>query len=74
MRRLLRELSVSKACGLDGLSARILRGCADELVAHLSKLFRISLTSGIFSEQWSEANIVPILKKERETTRLTTAQ
>ena len=33
VRRLLRELSVSKACGPDGLSARILRECADELAA-----------------------------------------
>ena len=63
VRRLFRELSVSKARGPDGLSARILRDCADELAAPLSKLFHISLSSGIFPEQRSEANIVPTLKK-----------
>ena len=63
VRRLLRELSVSKACGLDGLSARIICECADELAAPLSELFNISLSSGVFPEQWSEANIVTIFKK-----------
>ena len=63
VRRLLRELSVSKAYGSDGLSARILRECADELAVPLCKLFGMSLSSGLFPEQWAEANIVPIFKK-----------
>ena len=60
VRRLLRDLVVSKACGPDGLSARVLRECADELAAPLCKLFQMSLAAGIFPEQWAEANIVPI--------------
>ena len=63
VRHLLRNLVVSKACGPDGLSARILRECADELAAPLCKIFRLSLSSGIFPEHWAEANIVPIFKK-----------
>ena len=56
-------LDAGKACGADGLSAHILRECADELAAPLCKLFTASLNAAIFPEQWSEANIVPIFKK-----------
>ena len=63
VRILLRNLVVSKACGPDGLSARVLRECADELAAPLCKIFSMSLSSGIFPQQWAEANIVPIFKK-----------
>ena len=63
MCRSLHELVVGKACGPDGLSARILRECADELAVPLCKIFRMSLSKGIFPEQWAEANIVPIHKK-----------
>ena len=61
--RLLQQLVVGKACGPDGLSARILRECAVELAVPLCKLFNMSLRHGIFPEQWAEANIVPIFKK-----------
>ena len=61
--RLLQQLVVGKACGPDGLSARILRECANELAVPVSKLFQKSLRDGIFPEQWAEANIVPILRK-----------
>ena len=60
---LLQDLVVSKACGPDGLSARILRECANELAVPLCKIFRMSLRKGIFPKQWAEANIVPIFKK-----------
>ena len=60
VRRLLQQLVVGKACGPDGLSARILRECANELAVPLSKLFQKSLRDGISPEQWAEANIVPI--------------
>ena len=63
MRHLLQQLVVSKACGPDGLSARILRECADELATPLCKIFQMSLKHGVFPEKWAEANIVPIFKK-----------
>ena len=54
---------VGKACGPDGLSARILRECADELAVPLCKLFQKSLRHETFPAQWAEANVVPIFKK-----------
>lgn len=63
VRSLLQQLVVAKACGPDGLSARILRECAHELAIPLCKLYKKSLRHGIFPQQWAEANIVPIFKK-----------
>ena len=63
IRSILRSLNVGKACGPDGLSARVLKECADELAVPLCKLFNLSLSRDVFPEQWAEANIVPIHKK-----------
>ena len=61
--RLLEDVKVNKACGPDGISARIVRECAREIATPLTILFRQSLTQGIFPNKWKEANIVPIHKK-----------
>ena len=63
VRRQLQQLVVAKACGPDGLSARILRECANELAIPLCMIFKKSLRHGIFPEHWSEANVVLIFKK-----------
>ena len=59
----LRELSPHKACGPDGLSARILHECADELAIPLDIICRLSVTSGVFPAIWKRANIIPVFKK-----------
>ena len=61
--QLLRELSSYKACGPDGLSARILHECADELAVPLDIICRLSVRSGIFPSAWKQANVVPVHKK-----------
>ena len=63
MRRLLQDMAVSKACGPDGLSARILRECASELAVSSCTMFCGSINKGVFPEQWAEANVVPIFKR-----------
>ena len=61
--QLLRELSAHKACGPDGLSARILRECADEFAVPLDIICRMSLTSGVFPTVWKRAHVIPVHKK-----------
>ena len=61
--QLLRELSAHKACGPDGLSARILTECADEFAVPLDILCRMSLTSGIFPAVWKRAHVIPVHTK-----------
>ena len=61
--QLLRELSPHKACGPDGLSARILKECADELAVPLEMICRLSVRSGVFPSAWKQANVIPVHKK-----------
>ena len=61
--QLLRELSPHKACGPDGLSARILHECAEELAIPLDTICRLSVRSGVFPSTWKRANVIPVFKK-----------
>ena len=61
--QLLREQSCHKACGPDGLSARLLHECADELAIPLDMICRLSVQSGVFPSVWKQANVVPVYKK-----------
>ena len=56
------QLDPSKSTGPDGISARMLRGVVDVIVPSLTKLFNLSLSSGIFPEAWKLARIVPVPK------------
>ena len=50
VRTILRDVTVNKACGPDGISARIVRECAEELAMPLVVLFNASLVAGHISE------------------------
>ncbi|MCV6612461.1 MAG: reverse transcriptase family protein, partial [Amphritea sp.] len=60
---LLRELSAHKACGPDGLSAKILHECAEELAPPLEIISKISVRTGVFPAVWKKANVIPVFKK-----------
>ena len=48
----LNKLCRSKATGLDNISAKIIRECADMISVSLCDLFNKSLLSGIFPDDW----------------------
>ena len=60
---IIRSIDVHKACGPDGLSARILSECTDELAVPLTKLFVLSLSQGKFPTIWKKAHVAPVNKK-----------
>ena len=60
---LLSSIGKHKACGPDGLSARILHECAAELAIPLEILCRSSVDQGVFPKIWKDANIIPVHKK-----------
>ena len=60
---LLKELCTNKACGPDGLSARILRECANELAVPLDIICRLSVRTAVFPTVWKRANVIPVHKK-----------
>ena len=60
---LLLSIEQHKACGSDGLSARILKECAHELAIPINIICKLSLSQGVFPSAWKEAHIIPIHKK-----------
>ena len=60
---LLNKLSKSKATGLDKISARRIRECADLICISICKIFNCSLTTGIFPGDWKCAKVTPLFKK-----------
>ena len=63
VRSILLETNRNKACGPDGVSARIVHECARELAVPMAKLCRLSLEQGVCPKAWKRANVVPIFKK-----------
>ena len=59
---LLRGVDISKACGPDGISNRIIKICADGITSAFTYLVNLSLSSGVFPEQWKAANVIPLFK------------
>ena len=52
-----------KATGPDGISARLLKECSNEIARSLTALFTKSLSLGNVPQEWKEANVVPVPKK-----------
>ena len=61
--KLIRALDINKTHGHDSISTRVMKICDSNIVKPLSIIFRNSLNSGIFSEDWKRSNIVPFHKK-----------
>ena len=59
----LKTLCASKATGLDNISAKIMRECADLISVSLCDLFNKSLLSGIFPDDWKRARVTPLFKQ-----------
>ena len=60
--QLLRSLKLKTASGPDGISSRMLRGCASTISSYLSTLFNLSLSTGIVPTAWKTSNITPVYK------------
>ena len=61
--RLLARLDASKATGPDGISARVLKECARELVKPHCQFFALCFQHGVQSQMWKTASVVPIHKR-----------
>ena len=63
VRRQLQSLDTSKATGLDGLSAKFLKISTDIIAEPLTKIFNLSISTGIFPENFKKAKVIPGFKK-----------
>ena len=60
----LSNLNVTKACGPDLISPRLLKESASVISKPLTTIFNRSLQQGYFPAPWKEANVTQIYKKE----------
>ena len=60
---LLNKLDKSKATGLDKISARIVRECADLICVPICDIFNQSISQGIFPDDWKYARVTPLYKQ-----------
>ena len=60
----LRNLDTSKASGPDGIPARLLKECSQQITPSLCSLFNLSLQSSCIPSEWKSANVTPIHKKD----------
>lgn len=63
MNKLLKELDVSKATGLDDISARLIKLGSPHIVKALVELCNRSIETGTFPESWKLAKVIPLYKK-----------
>ena len=61
---ILKILKTNKAHGPDNISVSMIQLCGEDLCMPLQKIFQNIIETGIFPEQWKEANVTPVHKKK----------
>ena len=61
--KLLDRLNVHRAPGPNGLNARVLKECSNEISPILALIFNESLAWGDAPYEWRQANVSPVFKK-----------
>ena len=59
----LNKLDKSKATGLDTISARFVRECADLICVPICDIFNQSISQGKFPDDWKYARVTPLFKQ-----------
>ena len=63
VKKMLLDLKTNKAPGPDDIPPRILKDAAEHIAPILTKIFQISLDSGLLPKDWKNENVSPIYKK-----------
>jgi len=58
----LKNLKVTKSTGLDKISAKVLKIGSSIIAPSLTFIFNLSLSSGIFIDDWKNAPVCPVYK------------
>ena len=65
------QLDITKGAGIDEISPKLIKEGKDELKFHLTNIFNLSLSSGIFPDCHKLARCVPVFKKKGEPSLVT---
>ena len=57
--------------GPDGLNARVLKECSNEISPMLALIFNEALAQGDVPDEWRQANVSPVFKKMKNMMQLT---
>ena len=63
VKQAIERLKVGKACGVDGITAEMVKTGGKDVLLFLTKLFNILFSKGLYPREWSKAIIIPIFKK-----------
>jgi len=63
LKKLLSNINPHKASGPDGIHAKILKECKDQIAQILFIIFNKSLSEGKLPNDWKHANVCPLFKK-----------
>ena len=55
-------MPTKKAVGIDGISCKLLKAAAPEIVQSVTKSINKSFTSGVFPDVWKTAKVTPVCK------------
>ena len=58
----LTKLEQTKATGLDGLTARLLKDTAPVIAKPITYLVNVTISTGVIPSEWKEARVTPIFK------------
>ena len=61
------SLPDNKATGVDDIPSKLLKLCAEEIVSPLTYIINLSLSTGIFPNNWKKARICPVFKGGEDT-------
>ena len=64
--KLLENINVRKATGLDGVSNKLLKFAAHIAAPSLTEIFTTSVNTGIFPTEWKITRVTPIFKKGKK--------
>ena len=65
---IIKVLQLNKAHGPDEISVAMIKLCGDSLSLPLRIIFKNIIDTGIFPDQWKEANVTPVHKKKDKQT------
>ena len=61
--KLISNLDESKATGSDDISIRLLKEANPGIVPWITRFINLSLSTGVFPDEWKHAKICPLFKK-----------